>query len=116
MTDEVKFTPMPKKTLKDACMQGLFAAQEQMLTDANYYVRVDQGTMRDSSYVDKEDDGIVLVWNTRYARRVYYTGTPSKDVNRNASLMWADKAKIAHWKDWKKIIEKAVNATLERDQ
>ena len=42
---------------------------------------------------------------TKYARRVYYTGTPSKQPNENASLLWCEVAHDAHGKEWNKIAQ-----------
>lgn len=79
---------------------------EQVLKDANFYARKDTGAMIDSSQAASDFEKGRLVWDTPYAKKVYYTGTPSKDSNPNASLMWAHKAKNAHNKDWKKLAQK----------
>lgn len=71
---------------------------EQILTDCNTYVRMQSGTLADSGHT--EAGGKRIVWNTRYAKRVYYTGTPRKNVNPNASLRWCEKAKRNHQAEW----------------
>ena len=38
----------------------------------------------------RPQDGLAI-WDTPYAKRRYYTGTPSKDKNQNASLQWVKK-------------------------
>ena len=108
----VKFTGAPKSRIDSAVKTAMFALGEQVLTDANYYVRVDQGTLRDSAQVQHNDMTAVISWNTPYARRVYYTGTPSTDVNPNASLMWAEKAADIHGEEWAKILEKGIGDNL----
>ena len=45
--------------------------------------------------------------DTEYAKKMYYTGTPSKDVNPNASLMWADKGVKEHREQIDKIAQNA---------
>ena len=71
---------------------------EQMLSDCNTYVRMQDGTLANSARV--ENGGRDITWNTRYAKKVYYTGTPRRNVNPNASLRWCEVAKRKHSRDW----------------
>lgn len=71
---------------------------EQILTDCNTYVRMQSGNLADSAHT--EAGGKRIVWNTAYAKRVYYTGTPRKNRNPNASLRWCEKAKRIHSGEW----------------
>ena len=89
-----------------AIEKALPVVAETIMADCNTYCRVDQGTLRESARV--ESGGKIITWNTPYAKRVYYTGTPSKDENANASLLWCERAKGAHAKDWGKRIEKCL--------
>lgn len=82
------------------------ALAEQILTDCNTYVRMQTGNLADSAHT--EAGGKRIVWNTPYAKRVYYTGTPRTNVNPNASLRWCEKAKRAHSKEWAKISSRMV--------
>ncbi len=84
----------------------LYILSEQVLNDCNEFVRVDQGTLKESSYIASDLSIGHLVWDTPYAKRVYYTGTPSKDVNPNASLMWCEKAKRKYKNDWSELAQK----------
>ena len=79
------------------------AVAEQALSDCNYFARRDQGTMIESSETASDLQKGELVWDTPYAKKVYYTGSPSKDANPNASLMWCEKAKNTYGKDWQAI-------------
>lgn len=83
------------------------AVAEQALSDCNYYARKDQGTLIQSSETASDLSKGELVWDTPYAKRVYYTGTPNQDVNPNASLMWCEKAHDHFGQDWDKIAQKA---------
>lgn len=71
---------------------------EQILTDCNTYVRMQSGNLADSGHT--EAGGKRIVWNTPYAKKVYYTGTPLKNRNPNASLRWCEKAKRMHSGEW----------------
>lgn len=96
-----------KKALENATDEGLFAVGEQAKADSNYFVRVDQGQLKESADVQQTADGVELTYNTDYAEEVYYTGSPSKDVNPHASLMWIEAAYNKFKDDWQKIFEKA---------
>lgn len=90
------------------------AVAEQALADCNHFARRDQGTLIQSSQTASDLEKGELVWNTPYARRVYYTGTPSKDANPNASLMWCQKAEKAYGKDWQRTAQKSFNKGMGR--
>lgn len=85
----------------------IHAVAEQALRDSNYYCRQDQGTLISSSQTASVPANGRLIWNTPYAKRVYYTGTPSHDVNANASLMWCEVAHTNHGRDWDLIAQKS---------
>lgn len=112
MKINVKFKGVPKANIDKATNLALFAMQEQVRTDTNYFVKVDTGILRDS--INSEVDGNVLTvsWDTPYAKKQYYTGKPSTDKNPNASIMWAHKAAAAHGKDWAKMIQKGIADNL----
>ena len=92
--------------IKSGIASAIPAVSEQALADCNEYCRLDQGQLRESSETASDVKSGTLVWDTPYARRVYYTGTPSKDQNSNASLMWCEVAHDAHGKEWNKIAQK----------
>jgi len=102
------FKAVPKKTVEKAFEKGLFAVQEQIKDDCNRYVKVDQHTLERSAYTEVDGTTLAVIWNTPYARRQYYTGTPSKDVNPNASILWAEKAAAEYKDDWEAAIQKAM--------
>lgn len=80
---------------------------EMIKSDCNQYVRKQDGTLAESAHV--EDGGRKIVWSTAYAKRVYYTGTPRKNVNPNASLRWCEVAKRQYASDWANYLTKLVN-------
>ena len=86
---------------------ALPVVSEQILSDCNTYVRMQDGTLADSARI--ENGGWNITWNTPYAKRVYYTGRPRKNVNPNASLKWCEKAKRKHAEDWAAKATKLVN-------
>ena len=106
------FEAVKSSVIENAFEKALNAAKEQILTDCNYYCRQDQGILIDSSRIDQSGMKLTATWNTPYAKRVYYTGTPSKQVNPNASLQWCEKAHDTYGGEWAKILEKGMSKNL----
>lgn len=67
----------------------------------NEYARRQSGALANSARVEK--GGREITWNTRYAKRVYYTGSPRRNVNPNASLRWCEKAKAEYSEEWGRV-------------
>lgn len=102
-----------KAKLEKAAEATVAPLMEQVLKDSNYYCREDQhGLIASSEKASRPADG-VLVWDTPYAKNVYYTGAPSTDVNPHASLMWFHKAKNEHGKEWTALAQKCLNRNLK---
>ncbi len=95
--------------IKTAAEKAQIAVSEQALQDSNQYARHDQGQLIKSSMIASQPEKGLLIWDTPYARKVYFTGTPSKDVNLNASLMWAHKARATYGDQWEEIAQKITN-------
>lgn len=85
------------------------AVTEAVIQYGNDYVKVDQGTLRDSALEASIPKKGLAIWDTPYAKKQYYTGKPSKKPNSLASLMWADKGVKTHKKDLDKIAQNAFN-------
>jgi len=78
----------------------------ELLKDSNYYAREDTGELiRSSIRASKLEEG-ELVWDTPYAKMMYYVGSPSKDTNPNASLLWAQKAADENKEKYQRMIDK----------
>ena len=98
---------MPKVELMQK--KALRAASEQALFDANFYAPQRYGILIGSSQAASDIDEGHLVWQTPYARRLYYENTNlSQHPNPNASHMWADVARDNHLDDWIKAAERAL--------
>ena len=67
------------------------AVTESVIEYGNVFVPEDQGTLKDSALIASRPQDGLAIWDTPYAKRRYYTGTPSKDKNQNASLQWVEK-------------------------
>lgn len=71
---------------------------QEILQNCNKYCPKREGTLQDSAHL--EEGGKKIVWDTKYAAKVYYTGTPSTLVNPNASSRWCEVAKREYAKHW----------------
>lgn len=100
--------------IREASKLARIAVTEQVIQYGNGYVRVDQGTLRDSALAASDPENGLAVWDTPYARRVYFTGTPSTDVNPDASLMWADKGVKTHKKEIDKVAQLAFDKGMKK--
>lgn len=72
----------------------------QILADANKHVRADSWELKRSSERASVPAKGELVWDTPYAKKVYYTGVPSHDENPDAELMWVQVARDRYSDDW----------------
>ena len=108
----MKFVAASNQKIVNAFAKGLFAAREQILTDCNYFVRQDQGVLRASGRTALIGATLEVSYNTPYAKKVYYVGTPSTNVNPNASLQWCQKAADRFGDVWEKQIEKGMSNSL----
>lgn len=90
--------------------KAMFTLSQQVLKDSNEYVPADTWALRNSSLSSSNFEEGKLIWNTPYARRLYYgTGYNfSKDKNVNASAEWFEKAKAVHKGDWLKLADKLI--------
>lgn len=89
--------------IKNRWGSGLYRLCAVIRQDCNRYVRIDKGTLRKSSYSASQPDKGLIIWNTPYARRVYYTGTPRTTKNAMASLQWCEKAKSQYLDKWRRM-------------
>ena len=87
-------------------VQACYEITKQVRDDSNLYVREDTGELRRSSVRGSDLTRGIVGWDTPYAKRVYFTGTPAKDRNPNASLMWRDKARSLHSKEWLELFRR----------
>lgn len=88
------------------------AVTESVVEYGNIFVREDQGTLKDSALIASRPQEGKAVWDTPYAKRVYYTGTPSKDKNPDASLMWAQKGVDTYKKELDAVAQNAFEKGL----
>lgn len=82
------------------------AAQAQLdqdvLKDSNYYIPARYWILRDSSIRSSKIGQGVLIWDTPYARKLYYNPQYnfSTDQNPHAQGLWFEAAKANKRDDW----------------
>lgn len=109
---------IPEKEIIRKVDKAVSAAQvaldQQVLKDSNFFIPFDTGElMRSSLRHSKIGEGLI-VWNTPYARRLYYNPQYnfSKDVNPNAQGLWFEAAKAKHYHEWVKLAQRITDENL----
>jgi len=107
---------IPKKVEK-ATAYGRFVTSQQVLKDSNYYIPKDQGTLERSSLQASDLQRGKIIWDTPYARRLYYHPEYnfSKDKNPHARGLWFEEAKAVRGGQWVAVAQKGVEAGLGRN-
>lgn len=108
--DTKRIAPKVRRATKRA--QGILT--QQVVKDSNLYTPEDTGNLINSSLRSSDFEGGKAVWNTPYARRLYY-GTSFKfsdDKNPRAQAKWVEKAKSVHSKKWARVAKRAVERGL----
>lgn len=115
MIGNMIFIPHKKSVIEKAFHKALVAAQEQILTDCNTYIKHLEGALEDSSQHTAKDLSLEISWDTPYARRQWYTGKPSatsRMFHPKASIKWAENAQHEYRKDWIRMLEKGMKKNL----
>ena len=109
-TDLKKIVPTVKKAVK----KGQVAFDEQVLKDSNNYAPMDTGNLINSSLTASKIGEGRLIWDTPYAKRLYYNPQYnfSKDKNPQAGGLWYERAKAQHLNEWQKVAEEAIKRNL----
>lgn len=103
---EVELSGAKGKMSQDRVRRGRYALANQMLSDMNQYVPMDEGILRQSATIDI--DGTAVNYNVPYANRLFkyylynYT-TPGTGPR------WDNKAKGIHMKDWENAFMKGAD-------
>ena len=96
--------------VEGAWNKGLYALSSQILGDCNQYCKVDQRTLINSSLSHSRLSEGKLIWQTKYAKRQYWT-IPA-GLTPGTTWKWCETAKHAHKRDWQRIAEKALRENL----
>lgn len=113
MASKVKVEFKPNKArietkIRAGSQAMTIAVTEAVIEYGNLYVRFDQGELRDSALKKSVPKKGLAIWEKgNFAKKLYYTGTPSKDKNPQASLMWAEKGVKTHKKELDQVAKNA---------
>lgn len=100
--------------VKRAINRAQFILDQQVIKDSNFYVPMDSTELEGSTLRASSIGEGKIVWNTPYARRLYYNPQYdfSSDKNPNAQGLWFEHAKATHKKDWIKIVKQTIKDNL----
>lgn len=104
-----------EKRFDELAEKARYLLSSQILGDSNRYVRADSWELMRSSKRSSVPSKGELIWDTPYAKRVYYTGKPSHDENPYAELMWVHVARERHGKDWIMLFENLARKEILND-
>ncbi|AFE86248.1 putative minor capsid protein 2 [Bacillus phage PBC1] len=92
----------PKVKVTKALEKAQVVLDEQVLKDSNYFIPKDTGQLEDSSIIASRIGEGELIWDTKYARKVYYGVDINfhTDMNPNAQALWFEAAKSRFLSDW----------------
>lgn len=79
----------------------------EVLKDCDEYVPFNTGNLRDSGIRGTRIGSGVVMYNTPYARRVYYGKGARTDKHPKATPQWFEKAKAVHKEKWLELVRKA---------
>ena len=97
-------------TIDKRAQKGQAVLDEQVLKDSNNYAPEDTTELIRSSLRASQVGNGLLIWDTPYARRLYYNPQYnfSKDKNPNAGGLWFEVAKANHISEWLEVSAKAM--------
>ena len=98
--------------IKGANQKSQTVISNELLKDSNYYAKKDSGELIESSIRASNPEEGLLIWDTPYAKRQYYTGKASKDSNPNATKMWGHKAIRKNKKKYIKIGQRITDSEV----
>lgn len=86
-----------------------FEISSEFLADSNVYIPFVTGDLKRSSINFSDFEKGLLVWQTPYARRLFYNPQFdfSKDANPNARGLWAEYAKEQNQKKYRRLANKS---------
>lgn len=100
----------PEARVSAAMERGQKILDDKVLTDSNYYIPAAEWNLRDSGIMHSPIGRGEVIWQTPYARRLYYNPQYnfSKDKNPNARGLWFESAKSDKLQMWLRETERAV--------
>lgn len=95
---------------------GQYTLDNAVIKDSNYYAPEDEQYLQKSALASSDIGNGRIVWNTPYARRLYYNPQYnfSKDKNPNAGGLWFERAKSNKRDSWLRQTDRAVKSRLFR--
>ncbi|EST11102.1 minor capsid protein [Sporolactobacillus laevolacticus] len=91
-----------------------YALDEQVLGDSNKYVPYREGDLMKSSIIQSSPGYSQIVWDTEYARRMYYHPEYNFDqtTHPQAGGLWFERAKADRGDKWVSVARDGVNQYL----
>ncbi|MBT2688261.1 minor capsid protein [Bacillus sp. ISL-47] len=103
-----------RQQVEAAADAGQRQLDQEVLKGSNYFIPKDTGELERSSLRASQIGKGKLIWDTPYARKLYYNPQYnfSKDVNPNAQGLWFEAAKARFLSDWIRMTQQAIDRHL----
>ncbi|PFD62320.1 minor capsid protein [Bacillus thuringiensis] len=88
--------------VRNALSEAQHALDQQAVKDSNYYIPKDTGELEASSLRASQIGKGILIWDTKYAKKLYYNQSARFSIDRNphASALWFEQGKAHHKNEW----------------
>jgi len=103
-----------RDTVNEAVKAGQKQLDQEVLKGSNYFIPKHTGELEKSGVRASQIGKGKIVWDTPYARRLYYNPQYnfSKDANPNAQGLWFEAAKARFFSDWVRMTQQIINQQL----
>lgn len=100
--------------IKELSIRGQELLDSEVLKSSNVFIPMDSVELMRSSLRSTNFGSGRIIWDTPYARRLYYNPEYnfSKDKNVNAQGLWYEAAKSKDLKSWIKMIDELKNKLI----
>lgn len=103
-----------QNAVEDAINAGQKQLDQEVLKGSNFFIPKETGELEKSGVRHSQIGKGRIVWDTPYARRLYYNPQYnfSTDTNPNAQGLWFEAAKARFISDWVRMTKQAINQHL----
>lgn len=98
-----------KKKIDEKAQRNIHLITQEVLKDCNYFAPKLTGNLIGSSLLASNFKAGKIIYNTKYANKVYFKKNVSRRINKNASPRWVRVAKAKYFDKWIKKAQKLMN-------
>lgn len=97
------------QSYKNALKKAQAPLDSTVMQDSNYFVPIKTGALQKSAINNTKIGSGEVVWQTPYARRLYYEySKPAHQANPNACSKWFEAAKARWLEKWVRLVNEYI--------